>query len=98
MIDRLESVPELQLRYLEDFLSRKEDHISMLNGRIKDESSELKNFQRYLIRFVELLCRFEPKRVLHFVKKPYYSTKECLEVVIKYEVHDAAAMLFKKTG
>ncbi len=44
VIDSLESMPELQLSYLEDFLGRKEEHIAQLGGRIKDDSSEFRNY------------------------------------------------------
>lgn len=51
-----------------------------------------------LILYVQLLCQIEPMRVRKELMTLDYPLDDCLDICLRYNVYDAAAYLFERSG
>lgn len=91
----LEAFPELQ------FLHMKNSYLNSSLGHDPSQSSSYGfNDEHSIVRFVELLCQFEPRGVLRFMRDNdgLYPLDLVLDICKAYNVRDAAAFLLERIG
>lgn len=102
IINKLSSSPELQLRYLQDYLNERESDIKdkiLASGKSKRSNTDVLEYKRFLKLHVQLLAdKFSPQ-LKHVVMKEYYPL-DCLDeaddssIIVK----EAKAYLCKRSG
>jgi hypothetical protein len=102
VISKLSSDPDLQLRYLQDFLNEREDDIRnyLLSTKKEQRSESSTDFKQLLKLHVKLLADKDSKDLKNIVLKDYYPI-DCLDEYENDEspvVKEALAYLYKRSG
>lgn len=102
VISKLSSEPELQLRYLQDFLNEREEEIriNLLSTKKEQKNESVTDFKQLLRLHVKLLADKDSKDLKNVVLKDYYPI-DCLDEYENDEspiVKEALAYLYKRSG
>lgn len=85
IIKELKKFPQIQFNLIE-----KKVHYEKSLGRKVDDSLS--------VLYIKLLCKTKPKKVAQELKLALYPSDACLKQCIKYDLKEAQAYLFEKTG
>ncbi|CAG9320228.1 unnamed protein product [Blepharisma stoltei] len=84
IIHKLDSAPQLQMKYLGE----------LVKGSAKDTLDH-----NLIIQYIRLLCELQPDQVLEFLMvREDYSLDDALDICMNYKVADAAAFLHERLG
>ncbi len=102
IIQKLDRVPKLKLKYVENVIEKSRDDIeNHLIGSIVDVDDQKHRYYLQLMRtHIQLLCQYSKKDVLPNLEKKlqFYPVDECLNICKEHKVYDAAIYLMQSTG
>lgn len=85
IIKALKKYPKIQFSLVE-----KKVHFERGQGKIMEDA--------LLILYIKLLCKTKPKKVAEELKLAFYPSDACLKQCVKYDLKEAQAYLYEKTG
>ena len=102
IVQKLNRVPKLQLKYVENVIEKSRDDIeNYVFGSIVDGNDPKHSYYLQLLKMhIQLLCQYSKKDVLPNLEKKmhFYPIDECLKICLDYKVNDAAIYLMQLTG
>lgn len=102
IVQKLNRVPKLQLKYVENVIEKSRDDIeNHLIGSITEVNDQKHEYYLQLLKMhIQLLCQYSKKDVLPNLEKKlqFYPVDECLKICMDNKVYDAAIYLMQITG
>ena len=102
IVQKLNRVPKLQLKYVENVIEKSRDDIEnyLLRDTIVVNDQKYEYYSQLLKMHILLLCQYSKKEVLPNLEKKiqFYPIDECLKICQEHKVYDASIYLMQLTG
>lgn len=100
IMDKFSDFEEEQLSYLTNYISKNEKDIeaTMREDFSAAHQTAARKYEKYLVLFTKLLCKFQKNQVEQWVSKSYFPPDKCLLICKEYGNLRGLAILTMRSG